>query len=43
MRRHHVERVAGLELVADPVGKDAAGDPLDGDLSAALVGATHSE
>ena len=29
VRRHDVDRVAGLQLVADPVGEEPAADPLD--------------
>ena len=31
VRRHHVYHIARLQIVADPVGKNAPGDPLDGD------------
>ena len=43
MRHHHFNRVAGLQLVADPVGKEPAPDALDGHHPVAVGGAVHSE
>ncbi len=38
VRRHDVDRVAGLQLIADPVGKQPAADALDGHQPVIVVG-----
>ena len=38
VRHHHVDRVAGLQLIADPVGEQPAADALDGHHPVGLVG-----
>jgi hypothetical protein len=37
VRRHYIDRVAGLELVSDPVGEQPAANTLDGHHPVALV------
>jgi hypothetical protein len=38
VRRHDRQPVAGLEVIAGPVGEEAAGDALDGDLELVVGG-----